>query len=157
MPCSRSFQRRPKPYPAPPLHLTPHQAGALGEQVRQQHELHRQLAPLQLQAAEMAARKAPLQRAYQAAVDRLAAETQAKGAAQQALDVAKQVAAEAAALAREELGGAAAPGAELVAAWSGWPEDAGGLEALMADKTAEMEAAQAVRAGLLVVGGGGKG
>eukprot|EP00198_Chlamydomonas_reinhardtii_P001034 XP_001690369.1 structural maintenance of chromosomes protein 5A [Chlamydomonas reinhardtii] len=61
-------------------------AGALGEQVRQQHELHRQLAPLQLQAAEMAARKAPLQRAYQAAVDRLAAETQAKGAAQQALD-----------------------------------------------------------------------
>ena len=125
--------------------------------MRQQHELHRQLAPLQLQAAEMAARKAPLQRAYQAAVDRLAAETQAKGAAQQALDVAKQVAAEAAALAREELGGAAAPGAELVAAWSGWPEDAGGLEALMADKTAEMEAAQAVRAGLLVVGGGGKG
>ncbi|KAG2448841.1 hypothetical protein HYH02_006192 [Chlamydomonas schloesseri] len=119
------------------------QAAALADQVRQQHVLHRQLAPLQLQAAEMAARRAPLQRAYEAAAERLAADTRGRDAAQHALEAAKQVAQEAAALAREELGGAAAPDPELAAAWAGWPNEAAALEALMSEKTADMEAAQA--------------
>ncbi|GLC34497.1 hypothetical protein PLESTM_000205100 [Pleodorina starrii] len=120
----------------------------LAETARQliaaQHQHLRRQAVSELSLAAASNGLAPLQQAVRRAEAGLAAvEGEAAGAARLVQRAQEKLRQDEERL-REELGGGGAePDAALRAAWAEWPEDSGALQQLMAEKEAEMEAAQA--------------